>query len=213
MLMSLLWVEGRNSRMKWWLTGMALGMSFYILMAWYLVSTGIVQHIKDNDTAALAVDGLGLVCLLGFMTIATTWISIINDIRRLHDLNKSGWWMLVYYLPTVLAMAMYLTSGNNAWTIYSYFLPFLAGSWRLIELGFMPGDPGANDFGDPYGGSYGRMNVDDEIRALEAAAGVSREAPAPQPQVWQPAPAPAAIVPARASFGMGSAGSSFGKRR
>jgi uncharacterized membrane protein YhaH (DUF805 family) len=43
--------------------------------------------------------------------------------KRWHDRNKSGWWSLIG------------------------FVPFIGGLWLLIELGFLGGDEGENDYG------------------------------------------------------------------
>ena len=43
--------------------------------------------------------------------------------KRWHDRNKSGWWSLIG------------------------FVPFIGGLWLLIELGFLGGDQGENDYG------------------------------------------------------------------
>ena len=43
--------------------------------------------------------------------------------KRWHDRNKSGWWSLIG------------------------FVPLIGGLWLLIELGFLGGDDGENDYG------------------------------------------------------------------
>jgi uncharacterized membrane protein YhaH (DUF805 family) len=43
-----------------------------------------------------------------------------------HDRNKSGWWVLIAFVPVI------------------------GGLWYLIECGFLPGTTGANNYGaDP----------------------------------------------------------------
>ena len=51
------------------------------------------------------------------------WISLAVAVKRYHDRNKSGWWVLIGLIPLI---------G-----------PF----WQLIELGFLPGTPSANRYG------------------------------------------------------------------
>jgi len=49
-------------------------------------------------------------------------------VKRYHDRDKSGWWILILFIPLV---------------------GFI---WFLIELGCLPGTPGPNRFGpDPLG--------------------------------------------------------------
>ena len=51
--------------------------------------------------------------------------AILVYIKRFHDRDKSGWWMLIVLIPIVGAI------------------------WLLVELGFLPGTPGPNRFGPP----------------------------------------------------------------
>jgi uncharacterized membrane protein YhaH (DUF805 family) len=58
-----------------------------------------------------------------FLIIA--WPAIAISIKRWHDRDKAGWWLLILFVPVV-------------------------GIWNLIECGFLPGTPAANRFGpDP----------------------------------------------------------------
>ena len=50
------------------------------------------------------------------------WVNI--GIKRFHDRNKSGWWVLIVLVPLI------------------------GGIWYLIECGFLPGTDGPNRF-DP----------------------------------------------------------------
>ena len=53
-------------------------------------------------------------------------VGVVVQIRRWHDRNKSGWWILLNLIP------------------------FLGSAWALIELGFIRGTKGPNRFGpDP----------------------------------------------------------------
>jgi hypothetical protein len=61
------------------------------------------------------------------------------SVRRLHDINKSGWWLLIVFIP-------------------------LIGGLILLLFMVRPGDEGRNEFGpDPIrgGGSKKRLHEDD----------------------------------------------------
>lgn len=54
--------------------------------------------------------------------------SLAVGVKRCHDRDKSGWWVLIV------------------------FIPILGWIWYIVELGFLPGTPGPNRFGpDPLG--------------------------------------------------------------
>jgi uncharacterized membrane protein YhaH (DUF805 family) len=47
-------------------------------------------------------------------------------VKRYHDRNKSGWWILIVFVPVI------------------------GGLWYFIECGFLRGTPGPNTYGpDP----------------------------------------------------------------
>jgi uncharacterized membrane protein YhaH (DUF805 family) len=59
--------------------------------------------------------------------------------KRLHDRGKSGWWAALILVATVAI-----------WPQPTSFFDFpftLVVLWALVELGVMPGEPGANRFG------------------------------------------------------------------
>ena len=53
-------------------------------------------------------------------------MQVAIGVKRLHDRNKTGWWMLIILLPVI------------------------GGLWYLIECGFLKGTTGPNTYGpDP----------------------------------------------------------------
>src|SRR5262249_35809552 len=70
----------------------------------------------------------GLIALLLF--VVALWISLAMGVKRYHDRNKSGWWVLIALVPVI------------------------GGLWYLIEAGFLPGTSGPNQYGpDPLAAS------------------------------------------------------------
>jgi uncharacterized membrane protein YhaH (DUF805 family) len=71
-------------------------------------------------------------------------------IKRLHDRNRSGWWIILYCLvPVALAAAtpqLKLISSEFWWI--GAVVAGLIGLWTLIELGFLRGKSGANRYGE-----------------------------------------------------------------
>ena len=62
----------------------------------------------------------------GLFGLVLVWTHLAVFVKRWHDRNKSGWWMLINLIP------------------------FIGWLWSLIECGFLDGTPGPNTYGpDP----------------------------------------------------------------
>ncbi|MGB5855916.1 MAG: DUF805 domain-containing protein [Oceanisphaera sp.] len=97
---------GRARRKEYW---------FFVLIS--LIILFILAFI-DNATGTLNEDrGMGL--LGGIYSLAVLLPGLGVSVRRLHDSNRSGWWMLIGFIPIlgsiVLLVFMLLgsTPGDN----------------------------------------------------------------------------------------------------
>jgi len=101
--------NGRISRKTYWLASLPLG------------ALWIVCELLKEDVAG---GGAGLV--LPIILLVSLVPSFMLSIKRSHDRDKSGWFVLVS------------------------FIPLLGPLWILVELGFLHGTVGSNRFGpDP----------------------------------------------------------------
>lgn len=115
-------VQGRANRAKFWLV--ALGI-FVVEMIVFAATFGGAAMSGDPEQMASAIGPLAGIVIFVFVVIAT-WISIAVAVKRYHDRNKSGWWVLIVFVPVI------------------------GGLWYLIECGFLRGTPGPNNYGpDP----------------------------------------------------------------
>jgi uncharacterized membrane protein YhaH (DUF805 family) len=77
--------------------------------------------------------------------------------RRLHDRNKTGWWLLLFYGVPALSFLVSLVAGapdetdnTPAVVVVLQDLGFAALLWALVELGLLRGTIGGNAYGpDP----------------------------------------------------------------
>lgn len=131
--------NGRANRQRYWLTSLAL--------SGIMLVSGLV---------AMLVPVIGAILMfVGF--IGALWAALAISARRLHDRDKSAWWLVAMYLPLALisafAGAVSVTDPDvgNAVNILS--LPFTL--WAFIELGCLKGTTGPNRFGaDPLQPAY-----------------------------------------------------------
>jgi uncharacterized membrane protein YhaH (DUF805 family) len=103
--------DGRINRQPFWIGVIII---FVVELIWRIVvhlifSHGIIGHF-----------------LVGIGALVLLYPSVNLGIKRFHDRDKSGWWVLIALIPVI------------GWI------------WYLIEAGFLPGTAGPNRFGpDP----------------------------------------------------------------
>ncbi|MBW8815956.1 MAG: DUF805 domain-containing protein [Caulobacterales bacterium] len=96
---------------------------------------------------------LGLLAIVPLLAGMVVVLSLL--VRRLHDRGKSGWWLLLMYLPPLLLSALgavvSASEPDVGSTIRALSLPF--SIWMFVDLGCLRGTMGHNRFGpDPLQG-------------------------------------------------------------
>ncbi|MDB5800376.1 MAG: hypothetical protein JWL63_1315 [Rhodocyclales bacterium] len=104
--------EGRVPRKVFWLYGFLLMLPLYAVV-------GIAFAISPK---------LGLVVAVP-LYIVMVWAGFAMQVKRWHDRDKSGWWLLLSFIP-------------------------FANIWAFIETGFLRGSEGGNRFGGDGTGLY-----------------------------------------------------------
>jgi uncharacterized membrane protein YhaH (DUF805 family) len=81
-------------------------------------------------------------------------------VKRLHDRNKSAWWLLLFLVcPLVMEAIASIDALDAALTVILMILSIAISGWAFIELGFASGTAGANRYGlEPDGAA------DDDVR-------------------------------------------------
>lgn len=95
--------EGRIGRQTWWI-GVGLLIVAYVILYILFGEGGLVPFVLNL-----------LIMVAGIML----------HIKRFHDRGKSGWWVLITFIPVIGLI------------------------WAIIDLGILEGDKGANRFGPP----------------------------------------------------------------
>ncbi len=118
--------HGRINRLEWWLgqlivfafvfTAIAI---FPFLMTPTYEQSGLTSAFDDGVLSTSSI-----IYIIGAIFIAY-WISLAVSAKRYHDLNKTGFWVLVTLIPYIGAL------------------------WQIIECGFFPGTNGSNDYDAP----------------------------------------------------------------
>lgn len=134
-LMSYLSISGRLRRRDYWRRTLAvLGILLAGSLLAYLFRDG-------NEIAVLMLAAVGAISM-----VVGIVVTIASAVRRLHDRNKSGWWLLLFlFLPTLLN-TLAGAGGDEGAAFALIGLPF--SIWGLIEIGILRGTIGPNRFGE-----------------------------------------------------------------
>jgi uncharacterized membrane protein YhaH (DUF805 family) len=138
---------GRINRSKYWLALLIYTAVWTSFIAASLVWLG---GLDLDNLFSLAGAGL-MIWLVGFLLfIVLTWSGLAVGIKRLHDRDKSGWWILLFWLGPSILGGWPTTTPNLAG---GFLLSLAAGGiaiWGFVELGCLRGTPGPNQYGpDP----------------------------------------------------------------
>lgn len=114
--------DGRVNRAKFWLVHVGILVVESIVFS---AMGGAALLSRDPQLAFMAM-GPVAVLTVAIVSLVALWISLALAVKRFHDRNKSGWWILIVFVPVI------------------------GGLWYFIECGFLQGTVGPNSYGsDP----------------------------------------------------------------
>jgi uncharacterized membrane protein YhaH (DUF805 family) len=136
--------KGRINRAKYW-----IGILVYIIVALLMASLGYAAGESGAFQLLSIIVNIGL--FIGGLALGA---------KRLHDRDKSAWWLLLFYLlPSALfaagAMTFFYGIGEEAaggviGGVIAYVLGLVVLVWAIVEIGCLRGTLGPNRFGpDP----------------------------------------------------------------
>ena len=109
-------ISGRATRAEyWWFT---LFM-YIIFVAIYALMLVMAAYIKQGSGSQL----LGVFLILGIMSIISILLivpSICVGVRRLHDIGRSGWWILLSFVPIARFVVLVFTLMPSQPTVNKY---------------------------------------------------------------------------------------------
>ncbi|MDR0275100.1 MAG: DUF805 domain-containing protein [Burkholderiaceae bacterium] len=98
---------------------------------WFFVLCNVIVVVVLDILIPVKLVGLLASALLLIYGLATLVPAIAVGVRRLHDIDRSGWWMLIVFVP-------------------------LIGGIVLLVFAVLPGTQGNNRFGPPAPASPGQ---------------------------------------------------------
>ena len=157
--------EGRINRAKCWLATL-------IILCWMmfvLTLLAAIGHIFGIGDRHLAIDIIGIAASFEFgddtpstkaalfprivtapMTLIFAWCYVAASIKRLHDRNRSGWWMFPFFAAPSLYQQFEDRLGDSYLAAFVGLAISVAFIWGNVEMGLLKGTNGPNRFGpDP----------------------------------------------------------------
>jgi uncharacterized membrane protein YhaH (DUF805 family) len=168
--------RGRINRKPWWLVGFALffvlitvvfaifaavvltghkgglgsgGPMDFVMAVLYLM-LGAANLLNHDPKSFVATPGLLFIAIGILLTLVlNVWVGLAIGAKRLHDRNKSAWWLLVFLLlPAVLERVGARMEGIGSILTLT---AFAISVWAIVEMGFLRGTAGPNQYGpDPH---------------------------------------------------------------
>lgn len=127
--------QGRVNRGKYWLA---------VLI--YVIAMAIAVAL------ALTVPVIGwFLAIIIYVVAAVSGVFV--GIKRLHDRDKSGWWLLLFYLAPGVLSGLGQASGMGTTFSVTSLISLAISIWMFVELGCLRGTVGDNQYGpDPLAG-------------------------------------------------------------
>jgi uncharacterized membrane protein YhaH (DUF805 family) len=176
--------EGRINRAKYWLAGLVI-VCWMILFAFIYVCIGVplggprTFNIDLNDIFGLIdpatwrpltrADIPGVI-VHGIGTPLFLWVFLATSVKRLHDRDRSGWWMVPFFVVPGLYKQFQDRLPDSTFLLPVAIAVFVLITWAFVELYFLKGTRSSNLFGpNPLGKQQARpRSAASRLRATTA---------------------------------------------
>jgi uncharacterized membrane protein YhaH (DUF805 family) len=149
--------QGRIGRNTFWLTILPVAVAVHVIAFAPVLIVGSITGTESDEMP----DGILFAVLAAqLIWLAGLWPIFAVGSKRLHDRDKGGWWLLVFwFLPFFLFFGGFgygfTSRGEDVSAALSTASIMMMASlpiavWGLVELGILQGTKGPNRFGaDP----------------------------------------------------------------
>jgi uncharacterized membrane protein YhaH (DUF805 family) len=150
--------EGRINRAKYWLAGLMfmIGAMLYLTTSIYALAGSMGD---SNPAWAAALFPILLYAITYPLFAVGIWTYAATTIKRLHDRNRSGWWIVPFFVVPVLFGKIGDRLGESNAVFFIGLVAFVLSIWAFVETFCLRGTRGPNRFGsDPL--ARGNMRID-----------------------------------------------------
>lgn len=164
--------EGRINRAKYWYAVFASGISCLIFLSLLAAAIGgifgagfksihvdfdvfdhplsLPFHASFGNAGPTSAPALLFYALGAPIFVVGIWFFGASTVKRLHDRDKSGWWIFPFYVAPPLLQRLWDWLDNPYLALLVSAIAFGLSTWGLVELYWLRGTRGPNRFGpDP----------------------------------------------------------------
>jgi len=147
---------GRASRAEFWWFTLAVLIVYIVITILLVMAVGAAATESGSRLGLFG--AVGIFILLFWVALLVPTVAV--QVRRVHDINRSGWWVggfyLIYlfYLAAVVGAGSLTASGDAGGGVWVLAVALIMMVYSIVLLVFycLPGTRGENRFGaDPYG--------------------------------------------------------------
>ncbi len=131
--MNVLSPNGRLNRLQYFLQSFGAGFVSHATVATFFVLAMLDKHTvvsrvvtQTGQTLSMRSDApasLAITAVLAVLGLLCGWILLVSQVKRLHDLNQSGWLVLINLIPgagLVMWVILVLTKGEDRSNTYGF---------------------------------------------------------------------------------------------
>ena len=153
--------EGRINRAKFWLAGLIV-ICWGMLLSLLIVTTGylfggptsfyfgmddIFRVVDPASYHSLPSADLVSALVHAVGTLPFLWVYLATSVKRLHDRDKSGWWMVPFFVAPGLFNQFSDRLGDSIPATLLCIVASVLCVWGGVEMYFLRGSPRTNQFG------------------------------------------------------------------
>ncbi len=147
--------SGRLNRKPYWLRTLAI---YAVILVVFLIAGLLAGGAGPVAGGGMSAVQMVVFAIAGIVALVAIIASIALQVRRLHDRNKSGWWLVFFAIVPTLIQLGFAIPGDPTLALVGIGISLIISIWYLVEIGFLRGTDGPNRFGhDPL---KGPMNAD-----------------------------------------------------
>lgn len=103
--------KGRTTRFDFWGASISIFLFYFV----FFISCGLFGAMCEYNTKMFEKNTISLLLviagfLISFISFVVMWLYLTLYVRRLHDVNMSGWWCLTIIIPLIIS---FIKSGKG----------------------------------------------------------------------------------------------------